>query len=106
MSEDTELLREIRDLLLLLAEPAVAKRDESHRAALREIIGRGRAKAKAVTAMDGSRSRQAICKESGMDRGNLSRLIKALREQKLIIDEELPKLAIALPPAFFESLED
>ena len=102
MSEETELLREIRDLLLLLAEPAVAKRDESHRAALRELVGRSKAKAKAVAAMDGSRSRQAICKESGIDQGDLSRLIKVLRERRLIVDGDTPKLTIALPPAFFE----
>ena len=102
MSEDTALLREIRDLLLLLAEPAMAKRDESRRAALRELVGRSKAKAKAVAAMDGSRTRQAICKESGIDQGDLSRLIKSLREQNLMIDGDLPKLAIALPTGFFE----
>jgi hypothetical protein len=102
MSEETELLREIRDLLLLLAEPAIAKRDESHRAALRELVGRSRAKANAVAAMDGSRSRQVICKESGIDQGDLSRLIKVMRERKLIVDGDMPKLAISLPPAFFE----
>jgi hypothetical protein len=102
MSEDTELLREIRDLLLLLAEPAIAKRDESQRASLRELIGRSRAKAKAVAAMDGSRSRQVICKESGIDQGDLSRLIKILRERRLVVNGDMPKLVIALPTAFFE----
>lgn len=102
MSEETELLREIRDLLLLLAEPAIAKRDESQRAALRELVGRSKPKAKAVAAMDGSRSRQVICKESGIDQGDLSRLIKILRERKLIVDGNMPKLVIALPTAFFE----
>lgn len=102
MSEDTELLREIRDLLLLLAEPAIAKRDESQRAVLRELVGRSKAKAKAVAAMDGRRGRQEICKESGIDGGDLSRLIKALRERKLIVNGDMPKLVIALPAAFFE----
>jgi hypothetical protein len=102
MSEEIELLREIRDLLLLLAEPAVAKRDESHRAMLHELVGRSKAKARAVAAMNGSRSRQLICKESGIDQGDLSRLIKLLREQKLIVDGDMPKLIIALPPSFFE----
>jgi hypothetical protein len=102
MSEDTELLREIRDLLLLLAEPAIAKRDESQRAELRQLVGRSKAKAKAVAAMDGSRSRQVICNESGIDQGDLSRLIKILRERKLIVDGDMPKLVIALPTAFFE----
>lgn len=102
MSEETELLREIRNLLLLLAEPAIAKRDESQRATLRELVGRSKAKEKAVTAMDGSKSRQVICKESGIDQGDLSRLIKILREKKLIADGDMPKLVIALPTAFFE----
>ena len=102
MSEETELLSEIRDLLLLLAEPAIAKRDESHGAALREIVGRSKAKAKAVAAMEGSKSRQVICKESGIDQGDLSRLIKILRERKLIVDGDMPKLVVALPIAFFE----
>jgi hypothetical protein len=102
MSEENDLLREIRDLLLLLAEPAIAKRDESQRVALRELVGRSKAKAKAVTAMDGSRNRQAICKESGIDQGDLSRLMKILRERKLIIDGDTPKLGITIPPTFFE----
>src|SRR5579863_9364189 len=95
ISEETELLREIRDLLLLLAEPAIAKRDESQRAAVRELVGRSKAKAKAVAAMDGSRNRQVICKESGIDQGDLSRLIRILRERKLIVDGDMPKLGIA-----------
>lgn len=102
MSEEILLLREIRDLLLLLAEPAIAKRDESHRAAIREIVGRSKPKARAVAAMDGSKSRQLICKESGIDQGDLSRLIKTLRERNLIVDGNVPKLAIALPAAFFD----
>ncbi len=59
MGEETELLREIRDLLLLLTEPGIAKRDESRKSALFELVGRSKAKTKAVAAMDGSRSRSS-----------------------------------------------
>ncbi len=102
MNEQTELLREIRDLLVLIAEPALAKRDESMRAALLELAGRGKAKRNAILLMDGARARPAICKESGIDAGDLSRLIKALREKGLIGADDPPKLVLALPPKFFE----
>ncbi len=56
MDEQVALLREMRDLLRVIAEPALAKRDEELRAALTELVGRSRPKAKAVLLMDGSRS--------------------------------------------------
>jgi hypothetical protein len=106
MNEQTELLREMRDLLRVMAEPAIAKRDEKLRAALVEIVGKGTAKAKAVLLMDGLRSQAAICKESGIDQGGLSRLTKALRTQALIAaDEKHPKLVISVPPNFFQNTE-
>jgi hypothetical protein len=81
MHEQTELLREMRDLLLVIAEPALAKRDERLRASLLDIVGKSKAKAQATLLMDGLRSQAAICKESGIDKGALSRLTKALRAQ-------------------------
>ena len=99
-------MREMRDLLRVMAEPAIAKRDEKLRAALVEIVGKGAAKAKAVLLMDGLRSQAAICKESGIDKGGLSRLTKALRTQALIAaDEKHPKLVISVPPNFFQNTE-
>jgi hypothetical protein len=54
--------------------------------------------------MDGSRTQAAICKESGIDHGNLSRLVKALRAKALIAeDEKQLKLVISVPLNFFES---
>lgn len=104
--EKTELLREMRDLLRVMAEPALAKRDERLRAALLDVVGAGKVKAKATFLMDGSRTQAAICKESGIDAGNLSRLVKALRTNGLIgTDEKHPKLAISIPPDFFERVE-
>jgi hypothetical protein len=103
LDEQVELLREMRDLLRVIAEPALAKRDEGFRAALTEIVGRSRPKAKAVLLMDGSRSQKTICKESGIDPGELSRFGKALRAKGLIkADEKDPKLSISIPPTFFE----
>ena len=101
-NERTELLREMRDLLRVIAEPALAKRDEKLRASLRAIVGRSKPKAEAVFLMDGSMNQAAVGKESGIDQGDLSRLIKELRTERLIVaDEKNPKLAITLPRTFF-----
>ena len=106
MEEQTELLRKILEMLTLIAEPQIAERDQKLRAALTEIIGKGQLKAKAVALMDGARAQSAICKESGIDQGALSRLSKALREKCLLgSDDKLPKLAITLPPGFWTELE-
>ena len=102
MSEDTKLLREMRDLLLVMAEPALAKRDERLRAALGDIVGKSKPRAKAVLLMDGTRSQSSIKNESGIDAGDLSRCVKALREASLLGRDENPKLVIAIPPNFFE----
>jgi hypothetical protein len=106
MNEQNELLREMRDLLRVIAEPALAKRDEKLRAALIDSVGKSSAKAKAVLLMDGSKSQSTICKESGIDQGALSRLVKSLRAGALIAaDEKHPKLAVLIPPNFFETAE-
>lgn len=98
MAEDTEILREIRDLLRLIAEPALAKRDERLRASLEQIVGKSKQKAEAVLLMDGKRSQSAIGKECGMDVGNLSRLVKSLRAEDLIgPDDRHPKLVFPAP---------
>ena len=44
MSEDIELLREIRDLLAVMAEPAIAQRDAKRRAALSTLVGKSKQK--------------------------------------------------------------
>jgi hypothetical protein len=102
MTDQTELLREIRDLLQVMAEPALAKRDEKLREALRVIVGKSKPKAKAIQLMDGSRTQAAIGKETALDAGNLSRFVKALREASLIGKEENLKLVISVPPNFFD----
>jgi hypothetical protein len=102
MSDQTELLREMRDILLIMAEPALAKRDEKHRAALRDIVGKSKFRKKAVLLMDGKRTQTMIKNESGIDAGDLSRCVKALRAESLLTKDENPKLIIAVPPNFFE----
>lgn len=98
MSSDTELLTEIRDLLRLIAEPALAKRDERLRAALQQVIGKSKQKAHAVMLMDGTRPQSGIRKECGIDDGNLSRLVRVLREADLIApDEKILKLVFPVP---------
>src|SRR5438552_12144847 len=99
MGEDTELLREIRDLLLVMAEPDLAKRDQKRRDALRLIVGKSKAKARAVFLMDGSRTQAGIRSEASIDAGELSRCVKALREVSLIeADDKHPKLVIRIQP--------
>lgn len=103
MGEDTELLREIRDLLLVMAEPELAKRDEKRRADLKAIVGKSKAKTKAALLMDGSRGQAAIKREAGIDPGELSRFVKALREASLIEKQDNPKLVIRIQPNFFDA---
>jgi hypothetical protein len=103
VDEQTELLREVRDLLRVIAEPQIAKRDAALRLKLREIVGRSKPKTKAALLMDGSKSQAAICKEASIDQGGLSRMIKALRTGQLTAaDEKHPKLLITIQPNFFE----
>lgn len=98
MTENTEILREIRDLLRLMAEPALAKRDEPLRASLLQIVGKSRQKAEAVVLMNGTRSQTDIREVCKIDHGNLSRLVKTLREAELIdADDKHPKLVFPIP---------
>jgi DNA-binding MarR family transcriptional regulator len=102
VSREIELLTEIRDLLEVIAEPALAKRDAKRRASLRNVIGSSDRKAKAALLMDGTRSQSAIAKESGIDQGDLSRLVKALvAAQLLAADAKTPKLVLKIPSTFF-----
>ena len=104
MSDDTEILREIRDLLRLIAEPAIAERDKKYREALRVIGGSSTSKtAKAILLLDGTRTQAEISKACGIDRGNLSGLVKKLKAAELLKgDSKQPQLAISIPANFFE----
>jgi hypothetical protein len=98
MVENSEIFKEIRDLLRLIAEPALAKRDERLRTALQQVIGKSKQRAEAVILMDGTRSQAVIRKDCGIDDGNLSRLVKALRSSELIgPDDKHPQLVFPVP---------
>jgi hypothetical protein len=100
-------IQEIRDLIRIMAEPAVAERDKKDRTELRRIVGTSSKKAKAVFLMDGSRIQSVIQKESGINQGDLSSLVKQLRGSKLLSDDgKKPTLAISVPKNFFEDEAD
>ncbi len=103
-SEILEAIGEIRDLLRLVAEPAIAKRDEKQRAALSQIVGKSAAKAKAVMLMDGNSNQKGIIDDCGINQGDLSVLVKDLAAADLIAgDGKRPKLAVSIPQDFFDS---
>ena len=93
---------EIRELLRLLAEPAIAQRDEKLRTSVREIVGKSQLKRKAIFQMDGTRTQKEISHATGLDQGDLSKLVKALRANGLISPGDNPCLTIPLPANFFE----
>jgi hypothetical protein len=102
-AEVASAILEMRDLLRLLAAPAVAERDKKAREDLKRIVGASQLKLKAVMLMDGSRNQAAIHKESSMQKSHLSTLVKQLGEANLLAgDVRQPKLAIILPANFFE----
>jgi hypothetical protein len=106
MPSDTELLAEIRDLLQVMAEPALAKRDAKRRATLRGLVGGSEKRAKAVELMDGSQAQVAIAKTSKLDKSDLSKLVKGLTDAQLVaLDGKNPRLLIKLPPSFFDEDE-
>ena len=99
-----EILSEMRDLLRLLAEPAIAERDKKMRVALRAIAGSSAGKkAKSIVLMDGVRTRQEIIAGSKIDASDLSALVKKLTAEKLLVgDAKQPRLAISIPSNFFD----
>jgi hypothetical protein len=98
------VLEEMRDLLRLMAEPAIAQRDKNHRETLLKIAGSATGKkTKAIQLMDGSKTQAAISSASGIDQGDLSNLVKKLRTAGLLSgDPKRPQLTISLPANFFE----
>jgi len=108
MSNDsTELLetvRKIYGLLELIAEDKIAQRDAKQRAALLEIVGKSAAKQKSVFLMDGSRMQAEIRRATSVNQGDLSTMVGKLHKAKLLDgDTKKPRLAISIPPNFFES---
>jgi hypothetical protein len=96
-------VRELRDLVRLLAEPEIAERDKKLRAELRRLVGKSPKKTRAVFLMDGKRKQADIQRESGINQGDLSILVKQLKAANLITaDAKQPELTISIPSNFFE----
>jgi hypothetical protein len=107
MSDDsTELLQTVRKiygLLELLAEDKIAQRDAKQRTALLEIAGTSATKQKSVFLMDGTRTQTEIHGATSVNKGHLSTMVGKLHKAKLLVgDTKKPKLAISIPPNFFE----
>lgn len=101
--EMLSLVRRIHDLLELMAEDKLAQRDAKQRTSLREIVGSGAAKQRAVFLMDGSRTQADIVRATSVNQGHLSVMIANLHKAKLLTDDpKKPKLAISIPANFFE----
>jgi DNA-binding MarR family transcriptional regulator len=97
-------IHEIRDLLRLIAEPQIAARDQKAREELLKIVGKSPVKAKSVLLMNGSLTQADIRKKTGMDRGNLSTLVKRLDKSKLLAGPpKQPRLTISVIPDLFET---
>lgn len=99
-----EAVNEMRDLLRLMAEPAIAERDKKLRVELRRIAGKATGKkAQAILLMDELRNQRSIVNECGINAGDLSTLVKGLKEANLLSgDGKHPRLAISIPKDFFE----
>ena len=94
---------EMRDLIRLMAEPQIAARDQKLRDELIRIVGTSAPKAKSIFLMDGNLKQSEICKKTGIHKGYLSTLVKVLNKKGLLAGEAIkPKLAIPIPPNFFE----
>jgi DNA-binding MarR family transcriptional regulator len=101
--ELTELVRKIYGLLELLAEEKIAQRDAKQRATLRQIIGTSPTKQQSVFLMDGAHTQKQIRTETSVNQGNLSTIVSKMHKANLLAgDTATPKLAISIPPNFFE----
>jgi hypothetical protein len=77
-SERAGLLREIRDLLRPIADHF--RPEYERRQAIRTLIGASEPRRRAWALMDGTKTQREIANASGMDEGNLSKYVKALRQ--------------------------
>lgn len=97
-------VRRMRQLLELLAEPAIAQRDTKLRAELRKIVGSSLKKQQSVLLMDGTRAQKQIVAETQVNAGDLSTMIGKLETAGLLADgKRQPKLAIPILPNFFQT---
>lgn len=98
-----EEVRQMRKLLELLAEPAIAQRDAKLRNELRKIVGASSKKQQSVLLMDGSRTQSQIIAQTSVNKGDLSKMVGKLESAGLLADgKKHPNLAIFIPPNFFD----
>src|SRR5690348_16305814 len=99
-----EEVRHIRELLELLAEPAMAQRDVKLRQELRKTVGSSAKKQKSVFLMDGSRTQKEIVAQTGVHQGHFSTMVGTLAGVGVLtIDKKHPKLTIPIPSNFFDA---
>jgi hypothetical protein len=97
-------VRQIRKLLELLAEPAIAQRDAKLRNELRNIVGSSAKKQQSVFLMDGSRTQTQVIAQTSVNAGDLSTMVGKLESAGLLAEgKKHPKLAISIPPNFFDA---
>src|SRR5260370_14142699 len=98
-----EEVSQMRKLLELLAEPAIAQRDSKLRDELRKIVGSGSKKQQAVLLMDGRRTQAQIIAQTSVNQGDLSTLVRKMESAALLsAGKNQPKLAISIPSNFFD----
>jgi hypothetical protein len=99
-----EEVHQMRKLLELLAEPAIAQRDAKLRGELRNIVGSSQKKQQAVVLMDGSRTQAQIIAQTSVHQGHLSTMVGKMESSGLLADgKKRPKLAISIPSNFFDA---
>ena len=97
-----EEVRQIRKLLELLAEPAIAQRHAKLRDKLRTIVGSSATKQQAALLMDGSRTQTQIVALTSVHKGHLSTMVGKLDGAGLLANgKKQPKLTISVPSNFF-----
>jgi hypothetical protein len=98
-----EEVRQIRQLLEMIAEPAIAQRDAKLREELRKIVAASPKKRESVFLMDGSRTQTQIAAETMVHKGELSTMVGKLESAGLLVgDKKHPQLAIKIPANFFD----
>jgi hypothetical protein len=99
-----EEVRQVRKLLELLAEPAIAARDAKLRDELRRVVGSSVKKQQSVLLMNGSRTQKQIVAETSLDQSDLSKMVGKLEQAGLLATgKKQPKLAISIPSNFFDA---
>jgi hypothetical protein len=101
--EINKAILEIRDLLRLMAAPAIAERDKKAREDIQRIVGQSEKKQAALMLMDGSKTQTDIHKAIDFSKGHLSTMVKELNEAGVLQDDiKKPKIKIYIPINFFQ----